>query len=134
MFYLDTNTCIYFLNGRYKSVRGKILGTHPSEITIPSIVKAELLLGAYKSKQREANLEKVERFLEPFKIQAFDDQAAYEYANIRYECESRGQLVGPNDLFIAAIVRYNNGVLVTNNIREFGRIPGLKLENWTEEH
>ncbi len=132
MYYLDTNTCIYFLNGRYESVRAKILRTPPNGIAIPSVVKAELLLGAYKSKQREANLEKVERFLEPFLIHAFDDQAAYEYANIRYECESRGDAVGPNDLFIAAIVRYNDGILVTNNIKEFGRISGLKLEDWTE--
>ena len=63
MYYLDTNTCIYFLNGKYESIKKKILSTPPNEIAIPSIVKAELLLGAYKSKKRNANLEKVEKFL-----------------------------------------------------------------------
>ncbi len=133
MYYLDTNTCIYFLNGRYESVRAKILNTPPNGIAIPSIVKAELLLGAYKSKQRKSNLEKLERFLEPFAIHDFDSQAACEYASIRYECESRGISVGPNDLFISAIVRYNDGILVTHNVAEFGGIPGLKLEDWTAQ-
>ena len=77
MYYLDTNTCIYFLNGKYESVKTKILTTLPNEIAIPSIVKAELLLGAYKSKNRKSNIEKIEKFLEPFEIVAFDDVMAY---------------------------------------------------------
>lgn len=132
MYYLDTNTCIYFLNGKYESIRLKILSTSPNEIAIPSIVKAELLLGAYKSKNRKGNIEKVERFLEPFEIVSFDDVMTYVYADIRYKTEKRGKNVGPNDLFIAAIVKFNEGILVTNNDKEFSKIEGLKIENWVK--
>jgi len=130
MYYLDTNTCIYFLNGKHESVKTKILATLPNEIAIPSIVKAELLFGAYKSKNRKSNIEKIEKFLEPFEIVAFDDIMAYTYAEIRHATEKSGESVGPNDLFIAAIVRFHEGTLVTNNEKEFGRIEGLKIENW----
>lgn len=130
MYYLDTNTCIYFLNGLSESIKDKILSTSPSEIVIPSIVKAELLLGAYKSKSKGSTLEKVERFLQPFEIVPFDDQMTYCYADIRSYLESRGKIIGPNDILIAAIVRFHEGTLITNNVDEFKRIPGLKVENW----
>lgn len=132
MYYLDTNTCIYFLNGKYESIRSKILATSPNEIAIPSIVKAELLLGAYKSKNKKSNLENVEKFLEPFEVVAFDDLMTYVYADIRNKTEKRGDTVGPNDLFIASIVKFNEGILVTNNDKEFSKIEGLKIENWTK--
>ena len=70
MYFLDTNTCIYFLNGKYEYIKTKILSTPPNEISIPSIVKAELLLGAYKSKKRKENTEKVEKFIEPKSLSA----------------------------------------------------------------
>ena len=133
MYYLDTNTCIYFLNGRFEEIRRRILATPPSEITIPALVKAELILGAYKSTKRDETLEKVEKFLDPFEIASFEDQMAYMYAEIRYKCEMNGQIVGPNDLIIASIVKFYEGILVTNNIKEFKRIEELKLENWTQQ-
>jgi tRNA(fMet)-specific endonuclease VapC len=130
MYFLDTNTCIYFLNGRYPSIRRRLLATAPKEIAIPALVKAELLLGAYKSKKRELNLDNVERFLAPFAIVPFEDRMAYTYTAIRCEIEKRGTLIGPNDLVIAAIVQFRDGILVTNNVKEFKRIHGLKVENW----
>lgn len=130
MFCLDTNTCIYFLNGRYESIKNKILSTPPIEIAIPSVVKAELLLGAYKSKNRHKNTEKVEEFLEPFEILSFSDLATYIYAEIRSLTEKKGESVGPNDLLIAAIVKFHDAILVTNNVNEFKRVKGLKIENW----
>lgn len=130
MYYLDTNTCIYYLNGVYENIKKRILSTAPSEIMIPSIVKAELLLGAYKSKSRTTTMEKLERFLQPFEIVAFEDQMTYHYADIRSEIETRGKTIGPNDILIAAIVRFHDGILVTNNVEEFNRIAGLKIENW----
>ena len=77
MYFLDTNTCIYFLNGKYEHIKSKILSTPPNEISIPSIAKAELLLGAYKSKRRKENTEKVEKFLEPFEVVPFFDLITY---------------------------------------------------------
>lgn len=130
MFFLDTNTCIYFLNGKYESIKDKILSIPPSDITIPAIVKAELVLGAYKSRQRTANVEKVELFLEPFEIIPFIDMMTYTYADIRQKTESAGVSIGPNDLFIASIVKFHEGMLVTNNVREFSRIEGLQIDNW----
>ena len=130
MYFLDTNTCIYFLNGKYEYIKTKILSTPPNEIYIPSIVKAELLLGAYKSKKIKENTEKVEKFIEPFEVIPFFDLITYVYADIRYETEKKGEIVGPNDLLIAAIVKFHDGIFVTNNIKEFERIKGLKIENW----
>ena len=132
MFFLDTNTCIYFLNGRFDFVKEKILSTPPNEIQIPTIVKAELLLGAYKSKKRKENTEKVERFLEPFEIIPFIDLITYTYADIRNEIEKKGEVIGPNDMFIASIVKFHEGILVTNIVNEFARIKGLKIENWAK--
>ncbi len=130
MYFLDTNTCIYYLKGKYESIKKKILSTAPNDIAIPSVVKAELLLGAYKSKNREDNLEKLEKFLQPFEVFPFFDLVTYVYADIRSVLEKNGQLVGPNDLIIASIVKFHEGTLVTNNIDEFKRINGLNIENW----
>ena len=133
MYFLDTNTCIYFLNGSYESIKAKILSTPPIQIKIPSIVKAELLLGAYKSQKREYNLEKIEAFLSPFEIIPFEDQMSYVYAEIRYQTETTGKNVGPNDLLIASIVKFHEGMLITNNEKEFNNIEGLKTDNWIKK-
>jgi tRNA(fMet)-specific endonuclease VapC len=133
MYFLDTNTCIYFLNGKYESIKTKLIATPPNEIVIPSVVKAELLFGAYKSKRPKDTIEKVEKFLEPFEIIPFDDLASYMYADLRNKMEQSGELVGPNDLMIASIVKFHEGVLVTHNVRELKRIKGLKIEDWVEE-
>ena len=109
-----------------------MLSLSPREIAVPTLVKAELILGAYKSKKRESNIEKVERFLEPFGIIPFEDEMTYVYAEIRSDIEKKGVIIGPNDIIIASIVKYQNGILVTNNISEFKRVKGLLLENWVK--
>lgn len=131
MYYLDTNTCIYFLKGTHETIRTKILSLSPSDIKIPSIVKAELLFGAQKSQRKRENTVRTERFLEPFEIVPFTDAMTYIYAELRADTEKRGMPVGPNDLLIATIVKHMGGILVTNNVREFHQIKGLKTENWT---
>jgi tRNA(fMet)-specific endonuclease VapC len=131
-YYLDTNICIYFLNGSLSKVRDRLLSKSPRDIAIPSIVKAELLFGAEKSKKRDENLEKINRFLLPLLTAGFDDEEASAYARIRAHLETAGLLIGPNDLLIAATVSAQGGILVTNNTREFSRVPGLPLEDWTE--
>ena len=132
MYFLDTNTCIHFLNGRYDSIKRTILSTPPNDIAIPSVVKAELLLGAYKSARRKENLETLERFLQPFEIIPFFDLVTYVYADIRSTLEKSAQIIGPNDLMTAAIVRFHEGILVTENIAGFQRVQGLRVENWAE--
>jgi tRNA(fMet)-specific endonuclease VapC len=132
-YFLDTNMCIYYLKGLNPRVKEVLLGKIPDEVKIPSVVKAELLFGAHKSRDTKNNTERVMEFLFPFEIIPFDDKETYVYARIRADLERRGAPVGPNDLLIASIVLANDGVLVTNNESEFGRIPGLRLENWSRQ-
>ena len=134
MYFLDSNTCIHYLNGRSASVRNRILITPPIEVAIPSIVKAELLLGAYKSKSRRSTLEKLEKFLQPFEIVPFEDQTAYHYAEIRSTLERDGEIIGPNDLLIASTALFHDAILVTSNVSEFSRVPGLRIEDWMEDN
>jgi tRNA(fMet)-specific endonuclease VapC len=133
MFFLDTNTCIYFLNGKYPHIKENLLSHSPIEIKIPSIVKAELLFGANKSKIKNTILTKVENFLEPFEIVAFNDSMSYVYADLRFDTEKKGQQIVPNDLLIASIVKFHKGVLVTNNLKEFNRVEDLLTVNWAIE-
>ncbi len=130
MYYLDTNTCIYFLKGSYRSILEELRNRKPEEIKIPSLVKAELLLGVEKSKQKEKNREIYTKFLQPFEIVSFDDAAAEIYAKTRASLEKRGKIIGPNDLIIAATVMSKKGILVTHNTKEFKQVVGLLLEDW----
>ena len=129
-YFLDTNICVYFLKGLYPSVLENIQNTNPTNIKIPSIVKAELLYGAEKSQHKAKNLTNINRFLEPFEIIPFDDDCSIIYSKIRAALEFKGTGIGPNDYIIAAIALAKNGILVTNNTKEFQRIKNLKIDNW----
>ncbi len=133
MFLLDTNTCIYFIKGSYQSLADELRKRKPTDIKIPSMVMAELLLGAEKSKQRIKTLEACRAFLEPFGVLSFDDEAALKYAEIRAALEKKGRTIGPNDLIIAATVMAHDGILVTHNTKEFKRVTGLRVEDWVRE-
>lgn len=130
MYYLDTNTCIYYLNGRSDRIKAKLLSTPPVQIAIPAMVKAELLLGSYEGQTPAKTLDKVEKFLQPFEVIPFSDQITYEYAHIRSTIEQQGSTIGPNDIIIAAITRFHEAILVTHNVKEFSRIEGLHIEDW----
>lgn len=129
-YFLDTNTCIYFLKGKNVNIENNIKKLNPNRIKIPSIVKAELLLGALKSQNPKKNRDIVLDFVDPFEIIGFNDIESEIYSEIRSNLELKGLAIGPNDLIIASIVLNNNGILVTNNQKEFSRIQSLKLENW----
>ncbi|MDR1421251.1 MAG: type II toxin-antitoxin system VapC family toxin [Coriobacteriales bacterium] len=129
-YFLDTNTCIYFLEGLSENVSLKFQETSPKKIEIPSLVKAELLFGAYNSRRTEANLKRIKAFLRPFEIIPFDDAGADAYARIRAELEKTGTMIGANDAVIAATVVSRTGTLVTNNTREFSRVKDLRIEDW----
>jgi tRNA(fMet)-specific endonuclease VapC len=128
--FLDTNICIYFLKGKFPLLLEQLKNKTPADIRIASIVKAELLLGAYKSNNPKKTEQKVTDFLLPFSIIPFDDEASIIYSKIRGSLEKRGQIIGPNDLILAATVLANDGIMVTNNEVEFRRIKELKIENW----
>jgi len=129
-YFLDTNMCVYYLKGVYPIIISKLLSLKPIDVKIPSIVKAELLYGVEKSVQRDNNVQKIEAFLLPMEIIPFGNSAAIQYGRIRAALEKSGMVIGPNDLIIAATVLAENGILVTNNVKEFNRIPELRLENW----
>ena len=101
------------------------------EITLSSIVVSELLYGVLK-KESPKLAKLVNDFISNFTIHDFDKAAANEYANIRNQLEKSGNIIGSNDLFISAHAKALNAILVTNNLKEFKRVDGLKLENWVE--
>ena len=130
LYLLDTNTCIYFLNRSSERIISQFKKYSPSEIMLSSITVAELFYGAEKSKARKKNWAVVEDFVSNFGIVPFDEKSCQTYAKIRASLEKPGVPIGPMDLLIASISLANNFILVTNNIKEFRRIKGLKLENW----
>jgi len=130
-YYLDTDTCIFGLRNQFPAIKKQLQSAIPDHIKIPSIVHAELLLGVLKSDKPKQNAHLVEKFLEPYEVVPFNTPAAIAYAKIRYDLEKDGKSIGPNDLIIAATVAANQGTLVTHNINEFSRVPGLLVEDWT---
>jgi len=127
---LDTNTCIRYINGRAPNLLRRLQRTPPGEIVVCSVVRAELFYGASKSQTPALSITKQYRFLRPYSTAPFDDNAATEYGRIRAYLEGQGTPIGPVDLLIAAIALANNLILVTHNTAEFGRVPGLKIEDW----
>jgi tRNA(fMet)-specific endonuclease VapC len=130
MYFLDTNICIYYLRGLYKSIEEHFALISNQEIKIPIIVKAELLYGIEKSKLKERNRNIYEKFIGAFEIVNLDDKSLNQYAKIRLNLEKDGIIIGSNDLFIASIALAHNGILITHNTKEFERISGLHIEDW----
>jgi len=130
-FLIDTNICIYLMNNRSPELIQKFKDTEIGQIGISSITISELYSGLSKSKNQEFNLKRLEEFLVPFEILAYDAIASKYYGEIRYDLENRGEVIGPLDLLIAAHALSRNLVLITNNEKEFRGIKLLKVENWT---
>jgi len=131
-FLLDTNVCTGILTGRSPKAIEKLRQLAPTEVRMCSVVRAELQFGARNSSRVEANLRLLETFLSPFTGVAFDDGAANYYGRIRADLHRAGKLIGPNDLLIAAMALANDFVLVTRNVKELGRVPGLRWEDWED--
>ncbi len=127
---LDTNICIYAIKHRPPSVLKKLMSLNADDVAIASITNAELVYGAYKSQKVEQNLEAISLFLSPFTILDFGGSAVKSYGQIRSTLEKQGEIIGANDLIIAAQAMAQNYILVTNNEKEFSRINGLIVENW----
>lgn len=127
---LDTNVVAYIINERPLEVFTTFQSLSKDEIYISSIVVAELWFGVAKSQKKEQNKLALETFLAPLAILDFDSIAAEFYAVIRADLENRGMIIGSNDILIAAHALSLGLTLVTNNVREFERVKGLKIENW----
>lgn len=129
---LDTNIVIYVIKRRPLAVR-EMFNRHHGRMAISAITLAELVHGAEKSSDVARNTAVVEDFASRLAVLPYDDKAAWHYGNIRAVLEKQGQPIGVNDLHIAAQARSSGLTLVTNNLREFERVPGLLLENWVGE-
>lgn len=127
---LDTNTCIQHLRGRSAAITAKLATLSGRDVQLCAVVRGELLYGAARSTDPAHNQALVEYFCARFVSLPFDDRAADMYATIRVALTATGQLIGPNDLLIAAIAVANNTVLVTHNVGEFRRVAGLMLVDW----
>jgi tRNA(fMet)-specific endonuclease VapC len=127
---LDTNVCIHLLNERDSPVARRLSSLHRKEAVLCSISKAELYYGAYRSTRREANLAVLRRFFQGFETLGFDEKCEEVYGVIRARLSLAGTPIGPNDLLIAAVALANEATLVTHNTAEFGRVKGLRVEDW----
>ena len=127
---LDTNIIAYAKNNRPEVVLKRFQAHDPSDLCISAITMAELEYGACKSSKPEKNRLALMLFLANIEVIPFDGAAAREYGQIRYDLSSRGELIGANDLLIAAHAKSLDLILVTNNGREFERVNGLIVENW----
>lgn len=125
---LDTDTCIWVLRRREPWL-SRLNSEVPGEVAVSSMSEAELRLGALKADDRERDLARVEAFLSgAIDALPFDRAAARHHAEIRYALRARP--IGDRDLVIASVARANGATLVTGNVREFGRVPGLGVEDW----
>ena len=128
---LDTNVWVALLRKSSGEVAARFRAVAPTgDVRVCSIVVAELRHGALRSAKAAANRAAVDALLAPHPSLPFDDAAAGHYATIRCHLESIGQLIGPLDLQIAAIALANGCTLVTHNTAEFGRVPGLVMDDW----
>jgi len=130
MILLDTNICIYIIKRKPQDVLGHFQQYHPGDIGISSITLAELQYGVAKSQARKRNSEALSEFLIPLEILSFGESATQTYGVIRTLLEQQGNVIGAMDLLIAAHAVSLDAVLVTSNVKEFKRVPDLKIENW----
>jgi tRNA(fMet)-specific endonuclease VapC len=127
---LDTNAWATYLNRSNSSVAKKVAQIGAGDIRLCSIVKAELYFGAEKSARRNANVQLLTQLFAAFASVPFGDAAAECYGRIRADLSKAGTPIGPNDLLIAATAVAEQCTLVTHNVREFSRVPGLIIEDW----
>lgn len=127
---LDTNICIYLIRQRPVGVLSRFEEYEVGEIGVSSITAAELYFGTRKSRYYVRNTQALEQFLLPLEISAFGLESATAYGEIRATLERRGTPIGPLDTLIAAHAVSLGVTLVTNNTREFARVPNLTLDNW----
>ncbi len=129
---LDTNICIYIVRRKPVEVQRRFERMQIGDAAISAITFGELEYGAAKSRAPDDTRAKLEELTAFLPVLALDDKCACVYGEIRAALESKGRIIGSNDLWIAAHARSAGFVLITNNEREFKRVPGLRVENWVK--
>ncbi len=131
IYFLDTNTVVFCLRGKSPLAMRRLHATPAGEVAIPLQVHAELLVGAAKSTNAAQAAARVAAFLAPFRVAWPDAQVEAHYVAIRTHLEGQGISISEGDLWMTAAVRAANGTVITNNIREFSRVPNLLVADWT---
>lgn len=129
---LDSTICIYVIKNYPPQLRERF-NRLAEQLCMSSITLAELVYGAEKSSRRLENLQAVEQFSARLEVLAFSPKAAAHFGQIRADVERLGKPVGPLDMLIGAHARAEGLIVVTNNAREFLRLPGIRVENWVDE-
>lgn len=128
----DTNICIYIIKRKPPAIIERFKQTEISQIGISSITLSELFYGVSKSSRPEQNQMALTQFVAPLEILSYGDEAAQYYGDIRAYLEKKGTPIGSLDMLIAAHALSTGSTLITNNEKEFIRIPNLKIENWVK--
>jgi tRNA(fMet)-specific endonuclease VapC len=128
---LDIDTCSYIMKRSSQMMLTRLQAVPVTDVCMSVITKSELLYGVEVSPRRTQDATALKAFLPHVEVLEYPDDAATHYAQIRADLKNRGEMIGANDLFIAAHARSLGLRLVTNNTAEFGRVKGLTVENWT---
>jgi len=126
---LDTDICAYIISGRREDTATHFARVRPGDIAISTVSLAELAFGAFKSGSAR-NQERLQVFISPLTVVSFDIDAAMVYGDLRNKLQRAGTPIEPMDMLIAAHALALDLTLVTNNVREFRRVPALRVENW----
>jgi tRNA(fMet)-specific endonuclease VapC len=129
MYALDTNTVLDYFRGKGQ-VAARLLATPPSEVGLPAVAAYEVWVGVLGSQNAKRRQVEYERFLAVVAILPFDAVAGRRAADLRLALSRKGDLIGPMDTLIAATAMAHGATLVTRNVREFDRVPGLTVVNW----
>jgi len=127
---LDTNICIYIIRKQPENVLKKFKHLKLGDVCLSSVTMAELQYGVEKSQHQKKNSTALEEFAVPLEIMPFDEEVSFYYGRIRAGLEKKGRLIGALDTMIAAHALCLGSILVTNNQKEFKRVPNLKIEDW----
>ncbi len=130
-YHLDTNICVYALHRQNKLVLARMRAVDPEQLVISSLVAAELAVGAVRSARFESNRATLDRFMSKIRVEDWGTDAIWHYARHRDRLRIAGTPIGAIDLLLGAQALAADAIFVTNNTREFSRIDGLRLENWT---
>lgn len=128
---LDTNIVIYTMKNRPQQVKSRFQ-QHHGRMGISAVTLGELIFGAEHSQEVARNLADIEAMVARLEVVPFDTKAAYHFGRIRAELYGKGQPIGPYDMMIAGQARATGLILVTNNVKEFERVQGLLLEDWSK--
>ncbi len=129
---LDTNVLVHLIRNKSENVKNRLRQENISDVCISSITYAELEYGVSKSSNKEKNALALLTVLSGIKVLPLGESAGKVYGSIRASLEKDGNVIGPNDMLIAAHDLAGGLTLVTNNTREFRRVPGLNIEDWTD--